>query len=390
MSITEGHINIEMCLGTGSKPIVSITSNRPTQACKIFIGKTPEQVLSVVPLLFNVCGVAQSRASLSAIQQCLNITPKARHEIARDMLLLVENSKEHLLKIELSWPKLFGFPITSKTLPYISQLTSLFEKTLFDNHAFQLDSSLNTHYLHVETLIDELDDYLEATVFQQPPNSWCQDGNIETLLSWAEKQSTTAMSSIASIFKNDWLSQGVSSCLQLPKLNEQSLLTRLNDDDAHHFIQSPQWEGSCYETTVLSRQLSQPIIKSLNNEFGTCLITRWTARLAELAIIPQQLRSLLQQLKKARPSDTADSAATTELAQVEAARGLLVHRVTIENGLINQYQILAPTEWNFHPEGLIKQCLENINNSKQVENIAHLVVNSIDPCVGYKLSIQHA
>jgi Ni,Fe-hydrogenase I large subunit len=390
MSITEGHINIEMRLDTDSKPIVNITSNRPTQACKIFIGKTPEQVLSVVPLLFNICGVAQSRASLSAIQQCLNITPRAQHEIARDMLLLVENSKEHLLKIELSWSKLFGLPITSKPLPYISQLTSRFEKTLFDNQAFQLDSSLNTNYLHVETLINELDDHLEATVFQHSPNSWCQDGNIETLLSWSEKQSTTAMSSIASIVKNDWLSQGVSSCSQLPKFNEQSLLARFNDDDVHHFIQSPQWEGNCYETTVLSRQLSHPIIKSLNNEFGTGLITRWTARLAELAMIPQQLRNLLQQLKRVPPSDTTMSTTTTELAQVEAVRGLLVHRVTIENGLINQYQILAPTEWNFHPEGLIKQCLENINSSKQVENIAHLVINSIDPCVGYNLSIQHA
>ena len=39
------------------------------------------------------------------------------------------------------------------------------------------------------------------------------------------------------------------------------------------------------------------------------------------------------------------------LGQVQAARGLLVHRVAIRAGRVADYRILAPTEWNFHPQG---------------------------------------
>jgi len=80
------------------------------------------------------------------------------------------------------------------------------------------------------------------------------------------------------------------------------------------------------------------------------------------------------------------------VSQVEAARGRLIHRVEIEQDVISNYQILAPTEWNFHPQGLIKESLAHISakNDKQWQHIAHLIINAIDPCVGYQLRMKHA
>jgi Ni,Fe-hydrogenase I large subunit len=185
-------------------------------------------------------------------------------------------------------------------------------------------------------------------------------------------------------------------------LDESYLLEKFSASDAEQFIAQPQWQGHCYETTMLSRQFEQPLIQALHREFDSTLITRWVARLVELANIPQQLRNMLQQLNDVETTtgDITDSTnepcsvqnATQGMAQIEAARGRLIHHVKIEHGVISQYQILAPTEWNFHPQGLVAKSLGSLanddnHNNDELEQLAHLVINAIDPCVGYQLRI---
>jgi hypothetical protein len=38
-------------------------------------------------------------------------------------------------------------------------------------------------------------------------------------------------------------------------------------------------------------------------------------------------------------------------ALVETARGLLMHEIVLDGERIADYFIVAPTEWNFHPQG---------------------------------------
>jgi len=75
----------------------------------------------------------------------------------------------------------------------------------------------------------------------------------------------------------------------------------------------------------------------------------------------------------------------------EAARGLLVHRVAIINKRVEHYQILAPTEWNFHPQGVVAQGLTAIARSgvegSELERLARLYITAVDPCVDYQLSV---
>ena len=41
------------------------------------------------------------------------------------------------------------------------------------------------------------------------------------------------------------------------------------------------------------------------------------------------------------------------IAAVETARGPLLHFARVRDGRIEDYHVLAPTEWNFHPRGLL-------------------------------------
>ncbi len=392
MNNIEGQLDIDFYPPYKNAARVELSSSRPLQASRIFIGKTAQQALDIIPLLFNICGVAQSRAALSAIEKKLGTKSSAKQETARDMLVLMENAKEHLFRIFIDWPEFFNLKTDRNKLPYLSQMLPVFKSTLFHNgDAFKLDSQLNSDLKNTDYLIDKLEQYLQQHVFKQSCKDWLKIKDFRQLQQWALQCDSIAAHSIRFICERGWASQGLTDCQQLPVLNEKALLEKFNADNAQQFIEQPQWQQKCYETTALSRQFEQPLIRALHKEFHSTLITRWLARLVELASIPAQLRDMQQQLNREQTDKTSDTGSKKPpgLAQVEAARGRLIHHVKIEHGIISNYQILAPTEWNFHPQGLVAKSLSSLSlqHEDDLEKLAHLMINAIDPCVGYQLRI---
>ena len=80
------------------------------------------------------------------------------------------------------------------------------------------------------------------------------------------------------------------------------------------------------------------------------------------------------------------------IAWVETARGMLVHRVALDEESVVRYQIVAPTEWNFHPRGALVVELETlcVGDRTALERRVELLVQSLDPCVAYGIEIGHA
>jgi len=171
MNTVEGQISIRLFPGNRHER-VAIQSSRPLHAARVLIGKTPQQAMEVIPLLFNVCGTAQSRAALLAMRKegaqegLAGISSGRQMETARDMLVLVENAREHLMRLFTDWPRLFSLPTDNNNLAYLSQLQSTFHRALFDaGRAFAFDSVLNGKASEADRLIVELDRYLQDHVF---------------------------------------------------------------------------------------------------------------------------------------------------------------------------------------------------------------------------------
>jgi hydrogenase large subunit len=74
---------------------------------------------------------------------------------------------------------------------------------------------------------------------------------------------------------------------------------------------------------------------------------------------------------------------------VEAARGSLGHWVVIEDGRIANYQIVAPTTWNFSPRdaegqpGPLEAALVGapVAEGEDVPMTVQHIVRSFDPCM---------
>ena len=77
---------------------------------------------------------------------------------------------------------------------------------------------------------------------------------------------------------------------------------------------------------------------------------------------------------------------------VETARGLLLHRARVHDECVVDYQIVAPTEWNFHPDGALVRGLVGVAAADPAELLrrARLDVHSLDPCVACRVGIGHA
>lgn len=162
-------------------------------------------------------------------------------------------------------------------------------------------------------------------------------------------------------------------------------------DPAYSWCKAPRLAGQSFETGALARQIvdGHPLAVSLAPEAS--VRARITGRLLEIALTQIALERMLDDIDPA-----ADFMAPFELPKngsgaglVEAARGSLGHWVTIENGQIASYQIIAPTTWNFSPRdasgaaGPVEQALVGapVREGEDAPVSVQHVVRSFDPCM---------
>jgi Ni,Fe-hydrogenase I large subunit len=57
--------------------------------------------------------------------------------------------------------------------------------------------------------------------------------------------------------------------------------------------------------------------------------------------------------------------------------------------VIKNYQIIAPTEWNFHPSGVAALSLHTLTATDEstLRHQATVLIDAFDPCVKFELSL---
>ena len=156
------------------------------------------------------------------------------------------------------------------------------------------------------------------------------------------------------------------------------------------FAQQPDWQERLMETGSLARMQSQPLLAELLREDGVSILARFLARLFEMVELLDRLRNPTSAPGWVQGTNLRQGAG---LAWVQTARGLLLHRAELdEQGAVKDYRIVAPTEWNFHPNGAFVGALtgKSAASADEARRDAELLVQALDPCVAYSLEIEHA
>ncbi|QSB00743.1 nickel-dependent hydrogenase large subunit [Methylomonas sp. EFPC1] len=375
-----GEITLELTHRAGQVAAVKIDSTRP-DAARVLIGKTPEQVLSMVPLLFSLCGNAQAYAALMACRAALQMTAEPEADAARECLLQLETVREHVWRILLDWPVLLGQPADKIALAALLKLDRQFKSFLFkDGEAFKLDSQLQIDGAFLQTLLDELTGLIDEAIFAGGRSGFLAASNEAHLRDWLDENTGLAARLLNAVYQRDWPALGSSTVVGLPELEPAELNWQMQNTDLLAFCRAPQWRGCCFESTPLSRQQASPLLADLHGRYGNGLLLRFVAVLMEVAVIPQGISSMAG-MTSAYAGDGLG------LAQVQAARGLLIHRLELREGRVYDYRIVAPTEWNFHPDGVLAQGLKSLQ-ADAVDGLrqqAEWLINAVDPCVQYRL-----
>ena len=167
---------------------------------------------------------------------------------------------------------------------------------------------------------------------------------------------------------------------RLPAMDARDSFDRWPRIDAA-FAAEPLYFGHPGESGPVARQERRPLIAALARR---PLLQRWIARVTELAL------HAIDDPGFRCGTVSAHSAAGRGRAVVETARGMLLHDVALDGDTVREYAIVAPTEWNFHPDGPIRHWLIGADAStpELVREHARDAAAALDPCVDCRISVE--
>ncbi len=323
----EGRLIIE--LGAGRARIVS---GRRSDLARLMIGREADEAMALLPRLFALCGEAHRAAASLALF--------GRASAAQMRLVAAESAREHLLRIVLGWRVGDEAPLPAGAIMALVETAR-----------------------RGEDAAAALAEYLRQHVLGCAPEAFLA---AEGLADWLEASDTFPARFLRLVLAGGRAGLGAVSPAFLPELTRTELLARL---DVPGFAARPEWDGA-RETGPLARRHDHPLVAGVVAEHGAGLLARLVARLVELAGLVEAIGS------------ACDVQAAPGLGALETARGRLIHAARTEKGRVAAYTILAPTEWNFHPEGVAARALAGL-----AEEEAALLIEAVDPCVEYELRV---
>ncbi|WP_114417842.1 nickel-dependent hydrogenase large subunit [Marinospirillum perlucidum] len=321
---------------------VEVELQRPLQQLsRLWTGRRPEEVLQLMPLTFAVCSLAQQAASVQALEAATGWEADPAIHDWRQQAVRLEALRETLLLLH-SWqpqacPDSF-LPWLQATQPLLGQWQSVMG---FQQQGLpeQLEQPADLELLYQELL--------QAEQQVQPGE---QLACPSVVLSPA-------------------------SCEPLEEEDWPHLLAQLRRGDASaHLAGDPRVTGlpATRKASQANDQVSQAFLSLLHQAQS---LTRALMGEGELRQYPP--------LPLTRPGEG--------WARVMTARGWLMHRVEVEAGRIAGYQLLAPTDWNLHPQGLLFQQLKNLKVDKaDLQPLASALMACQFPCVESQVEIEYA
>jgi hypothetical protein len=299
------------------------------------------------------------------------------------MLALAEAMREHAWRMLLDWPDLMGRePAVGVLQAIVQTLTKLPQDLCPEGVCWRLGGELGPKAPETTlALLDDLDRLLERELLDASVSLRQISDNrlFQGAMSWLWE----------TIRAQDLEGLGASAVAPLPALPLPELNTMLAQDENDEVVTRPTWRGGVHETGPLARMCSRAPVAALINRHGSGLLARLAARLLELLELPTMMRGRWRDEPGSWRVEAFSPAPGIGLAVVETARGRLAHRVELSGDRVRRYQVLAPTEWNFHPEGPLVCGLINLSAEDRATLRRHatMTVMALDPCVGYRVNV---
>ncbi|MDD5028198.1 MAG: nickel-dependent hydrogenase large subunit [Rhodoferax sp.] len=354
----------------GRRPVL-----QPGRLRQLLAGQRPEQAIRTLGSVFTLCAHAHQRSArqaLAAAQSSLTgATSSTAPPVQASVLLLLETARDHLRSITLDWPQRLGLALNGAEqlawlngcpLPLVTP-TPVTDQAL----AWQQLAQLND-WLARRVLLQASADWLAQLQAPGALAAWCQAHASRLLparcLADGLQHAAPLTTSVPALHLLD----------PDPGVQGQRLLDLVQqmqrDPD---FCQYPNWRGQCAENGPWTRLRHRAEAATLTLEYR--ISSRWL-ELIELS----QATPTTSHTPALLSSGVLVTGAGQALAWCEMARGLLLHWAHCNpDGSVRDYQVIAPTEWNFHPQGRLAKALAALSPTDTA--MAQRLAAAFDPCV---------
>jgi len=262
------------------------------------------------------------------------------------------------------------------------KLQSWMQKPSIKNSDFALFLDLAKN-LELESLGKAYDRFMSYGAYAQ------QESHLFSRGFWDKNLNKLDISAISEDISHSWMAYQ-----DHPKHPSQGVtVPDAEKKDAYSWCKSPRLDGQVVEVGALARQQvnGHPLIRDLVKHSGGNVQNRIIARMLEVALVIIEMEKWNQQIQLNEPFciEIPIPEQGVGYGIIEAARGSLGHWIEIKNHRILNYQIVAPTTWNFSPRdennqaGALEKALINapLQESENSPISVQHIVRSFDPCM---------
>ena len=356
----------------------SLVSSRRDWAAMLGRDQPADVLGSRLASFYSLCGESHRICAKLAISAARGQTPADLTGVATALRL--ETLREHVRRIGLDWPAQL----------YSSDAGGAQPRQAMSRQAQALLRACpllgGTSAAASAAAAPDLSGWLQTQVLGLPATTWLAHWE-EAPQAWLRSWSAATPLHLPRLLHGAraWLDQPRAQAAFLrvhsSEIGLRALADAMQRDPA--FTRQPLWRGHCAETGSWTR-LRQCEPERINTPW-----LRLGSRLAELvrlSLPPTHTQCGTQWLSYGNLA----TARHAGLGWVEMARGLLIHHVQLDptDARVLSCQVLAPTEWNFHPQGGVAEALEQLPrhaNATVCRDIRGLLC-AYDPCVQHELS----
>ena len=374
---------------------------------KILEGKNVLDALVINPRVCGICGHAHLIATVEAIEDCyesIEISNKAK--IIRELTLNFELIQNHFKWFYFTVLPLFGYKQAVLKASYPSQLMSKAIAVIagqYPHNSYAIVGGVvsdvtNMDMIKVSQYINETLKFFKENLLEL--NDILECNNIDSLFN----QKGDLPMILDDIIKNSWehlgksydrfIAFGENSYFTKGKSLKTRRFTNISLDDVEEFTnknsfaKNVTFKDKYFEVGPLSRAIinKTPLIKDSHDKYEDSIVSRIVARVYEIPQLLKHSQELLNQINLEEPSyikPKIDISKITSIGNsaVEAARGSLIHKVNLENGIIKKYEIITPTQWNLsngtrENQGISQHAMVGLKDEK----IAEIVFKAFDVC----------
>ena len=233
-------------------------------------------------------------------------------------------------------------------------------------------------------------------VFGIAPAAWLALPDVAALAAWSARGATAPARMLAHMLAATPTCTATAQVQLMPAPRREALLRvvapAMRDEPA--FARTPTWAGQPVETSALARMRAHPLVAALRRDLrarGGHARRRAHGRGRRAA---RGTRG-----RAARRGDRAAHAERHAGPRRRARRrarpraGCCCIACACTSECVVDYQIVAPTEWNFHPDGALVRGLDRHGGDRRRRTLlrrARLAVHALDPCVACRVEIGHA